>query len=302
MAETVTPTAQEYRDAADDMALAQVSLSVRGITTLNWTHITRLLTHAAALQAQMATLHNKLKAHEDTECPTHYRLMRLEKRRAEAAERQIAALEQEREVGRSVNSERIERLEHQIAAALLMAKNLQSQMSWNPSLAVHTCQFLIDLLDEPIITSDNELCGRCGHPALHHANFGRADCQIPVGCDCFEFIKDKTGLLDAPTKSTAKPSIYSSTRRCAKCQTEWSGPDCFGNRLPDTCPNCGSDIYDVPGRTIPTDAPTKKTPAMLTRPTPAEARAIEDAAHDQRTNADRAHTTELRMCRTEREP
>ena len=37
------------------------------------------------------------------------------------------------------------------------------------------------------LREDHEECGRCGHAAFHHANFGRGECQVPTGCSCFEF-------------------------------------------------------------------------------------------------------------------
>lgn len=35
--------------------------------------------------------------------------------------------------------------------------------------------------------ADTAMCGRCGHVAFWHANFGRGNCQVIAGCDCHEF-------------------------------------------------------------------------------------------------------------------
>lgn len=40
---------------------------------------------------------------------------------------------------------------------------------------------------ETALPDDRDECGRCGHMALHHANFGRGPCMVPDCCVCHEF-------------------------------------------------------------------------------------------------------------------
>jgi hypothetical protein len=37
------------------------------------------------------------------------------------------------------------------------------------------------------LVEDDALCARCSHTALWHSNVGQGECQVPSGCDCFEF-------------------------------------------------------------------------------------------------------------------
>lgn len=48
------------------------------------------------------------------------------------------------------------------------------------------------LAQEALSTADSAICGRCGHTCFHHAMLGLQECQVPTGCDCFEFVSDKS--------------------------------------------------------------------------------------------------------------
>ena len=47
---------------------------------------------------------------------------------------------------------------------------------------------------------DADMCGRCSHQALWHANLGTGDCQVRTGCDCHEF---KRSVAQSPTPALA---------------------------------------------------------------------------------------------------
>lgn len=68
--------------------------------------------------------------------------------------------------------------------------------------------------ETPSMNTDNSICGRCGHPALDHANFGTSECQTKTGCTCYEFLVPAPG----PIRRAEEPRITFTKLRDELCQ------------------------------------------------------------------------------------